>query len=215
MADKPKETIKPKFFIVGGAKGAGKSTFIEGNFPSDRYVIVQPDKIRQEEGIRDALMLSGVVGDRLRAAAAAKKDIVFEHNLHTMAPINNLEAYKKQGYKTHLIYLGVGKLQTNVDRVAERAKSGQGHDVDKLTIEERRSKGLTNVKAGLKIADVTIIIDNAPKQPQINLKFKEGLVDEKKNNLAEWVRKEFDLPMKLAEKLGRTPKENDHIKISR
>lgn len=204
MADKPKETIKPKFFIVGGAKGAGKSTFIEGNFPSDRYVIVQPDKIRQEEGIRDALMLSGVVGDRLRAAAAAK-----------MAPINNLEAYKKQGYETHLIYLGVGKLQTNVDRVAERAKSGQGHDVDKLTIEERRSKGLTNVKAGLKIADVTIIIDNAPKQPQINLKFKEGLVDEKKNNLAEWIRKEFDLPMKLAEKLGRTPKENDHIKISR
>lgn len=215
MAEKPKEIIKPKFCLVGGANGAGKSTFIESNFPPNRYVIIQANKIQKEEGIKDALTLSSVVGDRLRAAAAAKKDIVFEHNLHTMAPINNLEAYKKQGYETHMIYLGVGRLQTNIVRVAERTKSGQGHDVDKLTIEERRSKGLTNVKAGLKIADVTIIIDNAPKQPQINLKFKEGLVDEKKTNLAEWVRKEFDLPMKLAEKLGRTPKENDHIKISR
>lgn len=209
------QTTRPKFFLVGGANGAGKSTFIEGNFPPDRYEIVQPDKIREQTGIKDDLVLAGLVGDRLRQAVAGKKDIVFEHNLHTMAPIDNLEAYKKQGYERHMIYPGVGKLQTNIDRGAERAKSGQGHDVDKLTFGERRIKGLTNVKAGLKVADVTIIIDNAPKQPQINLKFKEGLVDEKKPNQAEWVRKEFDLPVKLAGKLGRKPQENDHLKITR
>lgn len=209
------QTTRPKFFLVGGANGAGKSTFIEDNFPPGRYEIIQPDKIREQEKIKDDFTLSQIVGERLRKAVAEKKSIVFEHNLHTMAPINNLEAYKKQGYETHLLYLGVGKLQTNIDRVAERAKSGQGPDVDPLTIEERRAKGLTNVKAGLKVADVTIIIDNAPKRPQINFKFKEGLVEGKKPNLAEWVKKHFDLPMKLSEKLGRKPKENDKIKIAR
>lgn len=53
------------------------------------------------------------------------------------------------------------------------------------------------------------ITDNSPKKPQINLSFKQGLVSEKKTDLAEWVKKEFDLPMVPAEKRGRTPKKND------
>lgn len=36
---------------VGSANGAGKSTFIAGNFPPDRYEIIQADKIRKEFNI--------------------------------------------------------------------------------------------------------------------------------------------------------------------
>ena len=48
MADTPKKAIKPSFFPVGGANGAGKITFIAGNFPPDRYEINQADKIWKE-----------------------------------------------------------------------------------------------------------------------------------------------------------------------
>ena len=146
-----KESEKPKFFLVGGANGAGKATYIDASFPEGQYEKIIPDRIQKEMGIKDSFTLSNIVGDKLRRAIGDKKNIVFEHNLHIETPFRNLEAYKKQGYETTLI----------------------------------------------------------------NLSFKEGLVNEKKTHLAEWVKKEFELPMVLAEKLGRTPKDNDNIKIKR
>lgn len=51
MADTPKKAIKTSFFPVGGANGEGKSTFIAGNFPPDRYEIIQADEIQKEFSI--------------------------------------------------------------------------------------------------------------------------------------------------------------------
>lgn len=45
------------------------------------------------------------------------------------------------------------------------------------------------------------------------MSFEEGLVSVKTTNSVEWVKKELNLPMVLAEKLVRIPGENDKIRI--
>lgn len=45
------------------------------------------------------------------------------------------------------------------------------------------------------------------------MSFEEGLVSVKTTNSVKWVQKVLNLPMVLAEKLGRTSGENDKIRI--
>lgn len=85
--------------------------------------------------------------------------------------------------------------------------------MDSGTFKERQGKGFLNIKSNFGVADVTRIIDNSADVPQVNLSFKEGILVEKKLNLAEWVKKELEVPLKIQEKLGIKPDENEKIKF--
>lgn len=204
---------KPMFILVAGGNGTGKTTYIDQNFDEKKYVKILPDRIHEEGKYKDAFSLSEEVSRRMDEAMSQKKNIVFEHNLHNSTVFNRLEKAKLKGYETHTHFLGVEKLETQRNRVDARVRTGEGHDVDTPTIKERRDKGFSNIKANLRIPDVTLIIDNSSKKPSANLHFKEGILAEKKPNLAEWVKKEFNVALKLHEKLGIKPKDNDEIKI--
>lgn len=206
---------KPKFVLVAGGNGTGKTAFIDRNEAYKEYEKILPDRINEEMHFKDAFSLSQEVAARLEKAVSESKDIVFEHNLHSSSILDRLTVLKSKGYETQVLFLGVDKLETQRDRVDNRVRKKQGHDVDSATIKERREKGFSNIKSNLRVADVTLIIDNSAKAPQVNLFFKEGMLVEKKTNLAEWVKKEFNVALKMQEKLGIKPKENDDIKIKR
>ncbi|MDF7821804.1 zeta toxin family protein [Runella sp. MFBS21] len=203
----------PKFVLVAGGNGTGKTSFIDRNEAFKDYEKILPDRINQEMRFKDAFSLSQEVAGRLEKAVAEKKNIVFEHNLHSNSMFDRLKALKTKGYETQVLFLGVDKVETQRDRVDNRVRKNEGHDVDSDTIRDRREKGFSNIKSNLGVADVTMIIDNSAKAPQVNLSFKEGMLVEKKPNLAEWVKKEFEVPLKIQEKLGVKPDENDKIKF--
>ena len=205
---------KPKFVLVAGGNGTGKTSFIERNDNAFKdYVKILPDRIMEEMRFKDAFSLSQEVAARLEKAVLEKKNIVFEHNLHSGSILDRLPHLKTKGYETQVLFLGVDKVQTQRDRVDNRVRKNQGHDVDSTTIRERREKGFSTIKSNLRVADVTMIIDNSDKAPQVNLHFKEGVLVEKKPTLAEWVKKEFNVALKLNEKLGIKPNDNNEIKI--
>ncbi|WP_028523427.1 zeta toxin family protein, partial [Runella limosa] len=178
-----------------------------------KYVKILPDRIYEERKFIDTFSLTEEVSRRMEEAIAKGKNIVFEHNLHTTSVLNRLQKAKKSGYETSIHFLGVERIETQRNRVDARVLTGKGHDVDSTTIRERRDKGFTTIKTNLRVSDVTLIIDNSSKKPSVNLHFNEGILVEKKANLAEWVKKEFEVALKLQERLGVRPKESDSIKI--
>lgn len=195
----------PKFYLVGGANGVGKTTFIDKIF-GENYVKILPDRIKEELQIKDSFSLSEIVKQEVEQAVNQKKNIVFEHNLHTEYAILKLNEVKKRGYETNIIFLGIDAIENNIKRVEKRFRNGTGHFVDTPTIIDRRQKGFSNIKTNLRTADNTYIVDNTGKRPQVGLKFEQGVLIERNEALASWILNEFAVQFRFQQALGANPK---------
>lgn len=165
---------KAKFFVIGGPNGVGKTTFIETTF-GENYEKILPDKIQEKLNLSNSFELAEIVSNLLNKAIKEQKNIVFEHNLHTSGIFEKMLDTEKKGYETNLIYMNVSSTNTLIRRVEDRYDSGTGHYVDASTIQERKSKGLANLKGNLSIPTNTIIVDNSERHPKAVLEFKKGV----------------------------------------
>src|SRR5262249_20748900 len=70
-----------------------------------------------------------------------------------------LEEARNAGFATVLVFIGIDSAELSKARVMERAAGG-GHDVDDAVIEQRFPRCFENLKKGMAIADLTVLIDN-------------------------------------------------------
>lgn len=158
----------PTIIVLGGANGAGKTTFYEAAIknavidPAIPYLNV--DMVaRNEMGGYSAANLHAaeqIVKERLALLIEGRKDFMIESNLAKSSEFEWLEKLNKLGYDISLEYFSLGDIELNKDRVHNRVAEG-GHDVPDHIIEQRASMGITYLKSKIFLFKKARLIDNA------------------------------------------------------
>jgi predicted ABC-type ATPase len=136
----------PRFVIVAGSNGSGKSSVGSRWVTSTWNAIVplNPDAIsaRYEAEYpawpRDAANLTGVIETERRvwSAIASGRSVGVETVFSTNKYFSAVDAARLRGYETILVYVGLPSVEVAVARVASRVELG-GHDVPAAKIRSR------------------------------------------------------------------------------
>jgi len=151
---------KPKFTLIAGINGAGKSTayeFMGAEEKHDLGVRINPDELTMQYG-------SAVVGGR---EAVKLRDKCLEDNIsfHQETTFTGksilklVDKVKDKDYTLNLIYVSVDSAETAIKRVANRVKNG-GHDIPTDTIIKRYPESLNNLKENIHKFDNVRLFDN-------------------------------------------------------
>ena len=167
---------RPKFLIVAGPNGSGKTTVFQSTIVQDigRTVwIINPDllaaRIRTVEllGAREAnLEAVRRIEKWLKTSISAHQTIGVETVLSTPKYRKLVRAAKKKRFEIVLVYVLLNSPRLNVARVALRVKKG-GHAVPVNKILSRRERSLRQLPWFLKHADVAWLYDNSGATPQL------------------------------------------------
>lgn len=94
---------------------------------------------------------------------------------------------QRSGYDIVLYFLGTDNVETNKDRVLNRVAQG-GHDVAVPIIEQRYRMGLTYLKSKILNFTEAYIYDSSEQLPKQMAVLKQGLIIERVEEPALWVR---------------------------
>lgn len=176
----------PRLWIVAGPNGSGKSTLydqtdIEGFGQS--VWIINPDLLsatiaRQEQMTPNDANLAAVqrIETWLRASIDTYQTIGVETVLSTGKYRNLVALAKRRGFELRLLYVMLGSVAQNIERVRLRVAKG-GHAVPEDRIVARHERSLSQLPWFLQAADWARIYDNSDAQPR--------LVGAKQGNLIE------------------------------
>jgi len=84
----------------------------------------------------------------------------FETVMSHPSKVKFLQEAKESGFKTYLYFIGIGSVETNINRVKERVLKG-GHNVPEEKIRERYTKSLELLFDAVKNSDRAYIFDNS------------------------------------------------------
>ncbi|MEJ0077203.1 MAG: zeta toxin family protein [Alphaproteobacteria bacterium] len=168
---------RPKFLIVAGPNGSGKTTVFQNTIVQDigRAVwIINPDllaaRIRSVEslGLQEANLEAVRRIERwLKASIQAHQTIGVETVLSTAKYRKLVRAARSKGFEIVLVYVSLSSPALNLAPVKLRVKKG-GHNVPKNKILHRRERSFRQLPWFLKHADVALLYDNSGATPQIN-----------------------------------------------
>lgn len=153
----------PEAIVIGGANGAGKSTFARYVLPVE-MPFLNADEIAKTlpidfAGNRERESGRQLLG-RMDDLAAASRSFAVETTLSGRSLAPRLRALQEGGYAVVLIFVWGPSPELSVERVAGRVRSG-GHDIPESTIHRRHAAGLYNlVHTYLPIADSWHIFSN-------------------------------------------------------
>lgn len=139
----------PTLVLLAGPNGAGKTTIAEPLIHETLrvYEFVNADTIARglsafaPESV--AFPAGRIMLRRLHELAASRADFAFETTLASRSYLPWLAGLKQTGYRIHLLFIYVDKVETCVNRVARRVVLG-GHDVPHDVIHRRYRRGLAN-----------------------------------------------------------------------
>ncbi len=134
----------PKAILVGGANGAGKTTFARQYLP-----LLYPDIqfLNADEIQRETMtpLSSVAAGKELlrRLSTAESSDVSFavETTLASRMYIPHVRLWNLAGFETILHFIEVPSAEFAVDRVRERVRLG-GHPIPEDAIRRRHERGL-------------------------------------------------------------------------
>ena len=131
----------PQAVLIGGANGAGKTTFarelVPLAFPQARF-------LNADEIAREGYAPLGAGRELLRRladAVAARNDFVLETTLSSARYARQVPAWRASGYTVVLHFIEVPDADFAVARVAARVAAG-GHAVPEADIRRRYARGL-------------------------------------------------------------------------
>ena len=161
---------RPKFWIVAGANGSGKSSAYadaEIDDTGGAVWIINPDiltaRIQVEEGL-DLLSANVEAAERIHLWLKVSIDTYQtkgdETVLSTCKYRSLVLAAKRRGFEIHLIYVVLKSVELNIARVALRVRNG-GHDVPRDKIVERRQRFFEQLPWFFAHADRALIYDNS------------------------------------------------------
>lgn len=133
-----------KAILVGGANGAGKTTFARQYLPL-LYPSIQflnADEIQQEGSTPLSSVAAGKeLLRRLHAAEFANVSFAVETTLASRMYLPHVRRWNLAGFETILHFIEVPTADFAVDRVRERVKQG-GHAIPEEAVRRRFDRGI-------------------------------------------------------------------------
>lgn len=168
----------PELYIITGSNGAGKSSIGPEYLPEfirNNFVVFDGDLLfnqkRKElfpiqtkspkEATKIAFQyVSDMFDELVNQAIETQNSFVYEGHFTNDATWDIPKKFKKQGYKLHLLFLGLSNPDLSQLRVTDRVNEG-GHYVDRLTIEANFQGNLEKLNKYYPLFDYIQIIDTS------------------------------------------------------
>lgn len=157
----------PRFFIISGCNGAGKTTASYTLLPQllNLHTFVNADEIADElspqDPKRESLRAFRLMLERMDQLIARGEDFAVETTLATKSLAGIIENAQQLGYKVGLLYFWLKSPELAVKRVAIRVASG-GHNIPESTIVRRYWQGMQNLRdIYIPRCDSWVLIDNS------------------------------------------------------
>ena len=157
----------PRFFIISGCNGAGKTTASYTLLPQllNLHTFVNADEIADElspqNPEKESLRAFRLMLERMDQLIARGEDFAVETTLATKSLAGIIDNAQELGYKVSLLYFWLKNPELAVKRVAIRVASG-GHDIPENTIVRRYWQGMENLRnIYLPRCDSWVLIDNS------------------------------------------------------
>lgn len=176
MTTTTRNLSQPRFWIVAGPNGCGKSTAYDRSDVDEfggTVWIINPDlltsKIMSVEHLeRQQANLASVqrIETWLEASIDAHQTIGVETVLSTGKYRRLVEHAKQRSFEVRLIYVFIADPVVQLERIRLRVAKG-GHDVPKTKVLERRSKSLEQLGWFFEQADEAWIFDNGGAEPAL------------------------------------------------
>ena len=160
-------TLKsPRLIIFGGANGSGKSTLTAWyrRKIETSSLILDPDAIARDLNPDDpskaAIQAARVVLKNQKDFLESGQSFTLETTLSSHGNLELIEAAKTRGWVVRLLYVGLGDVTFNVQRVASRVRDG-GHDVPEADIRRRFERSMVNLSLAAELVDLLSVYDNS------------------------------------------------------
>lgn len=150
----------PKFTIVGGVNGAGKSSLsgVLKDCLNDLGVIVDPDKLTAQHGGDEYVGGKAAIA-RLQECLAQQIDFTEESTLSGSFAHKMARAARDAGYTVRLYYVGLDTAEESVRRIANRVAHG-GHDIPTQDVHRRFARRFRDLAKLLPLCNEATFYDN-------------------------------------------------------
>lgn len=163
----------PKFYIIAGCNGAGKTTasfkilprildcqeFVNADEIARGISPFHPEKVSIEAG---RIMLA-----RIKELFAKKIDFAIETTLSSRMYLKTLQEAKSLGYESNLLYFWLNSPEMAIERVAKRVTQG-GHHIPTETIRRRYKQGIKYLfELYADKVDNLMVLDNSDGNPAL------------------------------------------------
>lgn len=187
--------MKPRYVIIAGVNGAGKSTIYQ---KKKREFLKDMKRVNADEILRTFsddwqnpanIVRSGKEAIKLLRECLANK-ITFnqETTLTGHSLFSNINKAKNAGYNVELFYVGLDSAEIAKARIAYRVTKG-GHGVSDQDVERRYIASLENLKKLIPICDVVIVFDNSAEKERVVACYKRGQIIQQSKNIPKWFEK--------------------------
>lgn len=122
-----------------------------------------------------------------RSLITQRESLIVESTLAGHGAISLMAWAKSAGYRTLLIYVALGEPELHIDRVRLRVAQG-GHDIADADIRRRYFRSLARAPEAIRLADETVVLDNAGPEPARVLMLQSGQITWRSASLPEWVK---------------------------
>ena len=163
----------PELFVIAGPNGAGKTTFAREFLP--RFAkcreFVNADLIAgglSPFAPRTAAIEAGrIMLGKIDALAAQRHTFAFETTLSGRGYLALFRRLKATGYKIHVIFLWLPRVELAIRLVQDRVRRG-GHSVPEHDIRRRFGRGVRNLLTEYHpLVDSWTFFDNSGSQPNL------------------------------------------------
>jgi predicted ABC-type ATPase len=189
----------PKFFLLAGINGAGKSTFYEDRLKPLGLPFINADHIAagldpknathsDEISLKAQKLAEELRTKHLREKKSFVSETVFSHS----SKIDLLKEAKQAGFVVTLIFINLPDASLAQHRVIQRSEKG-GHDVPPDKILSRYPRVQDNILAAKSIPDHLFVFDNnrRDKPHTFLMHLKNGIVDRVSDYQPLWAQKMF------------------------
>ncbi|MES2307695.1 MAG: zeta toxin family protein [Verrucomicrobiota bacterium] len=176
---------KPKFFLLAGINGAGKSTFYEDRLKPLGLPFINADHIAATLDPKNATHSDEIslqaqkLAEQLRTHhLQEKKSFVSETVFSHHSKVDLIKEAQDAGFVVTLIFINLPSSDLAQHRVIQRSQKG-GHDVPPDKISSRYPRVMENIVAAKSIPDHFFVFDNnrRDKPHTFLMHLKKGIVD--------------------------------------
>lgn len=174
----------PELFVIAGPNGAGKTTFALEFLPrfTNCHEFINADLIAR--GLSPlapgaaAIEAGRIMLGKINGLAAQRHTFAFETTLSGRGYLGLFKRLKTAGYKIHVLFLWLPRVELAIQRVKDRVSRG-GHSVPEHDIRRRFDRGVSNLLTEYHaLVDTWGLFDNSGSQPRLIVRADRGEVVE-------------------------------------